>query len=351
LREALRTVPLTNSLITGALPGQSVVIRYPRLPDMPDNQIAGAIEREAGQNIPYDLAEVFLDWTLLGTEGEGEETTLKVLLVAAKHDVIDSRVQIAELAGVQYGVLTVDSLALADAAENCDFLRVGESVALLNLGASATSIHFTRDGASNFIRDVSWGARDMVQAIAKGRRCDYAEAQLLLEQAMFEESAAEEDESSGVPEQPEPGGGADLDFGGSLLDPLDEELGGLGEAPAPASAAAPAPGAAQGERPLAELLETPLARLVSELRRSFDYYEQQLYEHPVDRLILSGGVAQLPIVRETLMVDLGISEVEVANPTDSALLLGRDASLRLLRDHPAQFMVAVGLAARGTLEL
>ncbi|MBN2308832.1 MAG: hypothetical protein JXR94_07685, partial [Candidatus Hydrogenedentes bacterium] len=34
VREALRKIPLVQSLVVGALPAQTVVIRYPRLPDM-----------------------------------------------------------------------------------------------------------------------------------------------------------------------------------------------------------------------------------------------------------------------------------------------------------------------------
>ena len=59
------------------------------------------------------------------------------------------------------------SLALADAAEGCDFLRIGETVAMVNIGLSSASIHFIKDGVSNFIRDVSWGSRELIQAIAK----------------------------------------------------------------------------------------------------------------------------------------------------------------------------------------
>ena len=73
LNEALQTMPVAQCLICGALPGQTVVIRYPRLRNMALNQIDEAIEAEAGQNIPYDLAEVFLDWSLLEEEGEDDD--------------------------------------------------------------------------------------------------------------------------------------------------------------------------------------------------------------------------------------------------------------------------------------
>lgn len=362
LREAIRMMSAAQSLVVGALPGQAVVIRYPRLREMSLDQIDQAVESEAGQNIPYDLSEVFLDWSLLGTEGEGDEKQLKVLLVAAKHEVIDSRVQIADAAEVQYGALSVDSLALADAAEGCEFLRVGETVALIDIGLSSASIHFTKDGVSNFIREVTWGAREMIQAIVKARRCDYDEAERVLYNAESEiQGEGREEEYEAAAEPVEDAGAADdlgepeelATGGGSLLDPLDDELGALGEEkPSALAGGVEGLGGADtdADTRLSEVLALPVSRLVSEIRRSFDYYEHQLYERPVERIILSGGVAHITSIREALIEDLGVEEVTVADPTSGALATGGRYAEEF-NQHPAQFMVAVGLAARGTAEL
>lgn len=385
LREALRTIPLSRSLKVGALPGQTVVIRYPRLPDMTDAELARAVDREATQNLPYELSEVFVDWTILDRGTEGDEKVAKILLVAAKHELIDSRVQIAASAGVQFNILGVDSLALADAAEGCDFLRVGETVALIDLGVTSTIIHFVRDGVSNFYRDVNWGARELAQAIMKAYRCDSNEAERRLRDSARPPAPApgpgvravepvveipDDDEPSGLasgfsgfdeigetpaapPESappPMPSLGGLEELGGSLLDPLDDEMGSAPTRPAapPARAAA----ARQDEGPsIDDTLHGPLSRLVSEVRRSFDYYEQQLYERPVDRVILSGGVAHLPLVGAVLREELGFDQVEVADPSRSALVLGNESNLAPLLEQPARFMVAVGLAARGAAEL
>lgn len=98
-------------------------------------------------------------------------------------------------------------------------------------------------------------------------------------------------------------------------------------------------------------MAAPLSKLVSEIRRSFDYYEHELYESPVNRLILSGGVASIPLLRHTLSEELSIKDVDVANPAESALRMGDSRGVAPLMDRPAQFMVAVGLAARGAAAL
>lgn len=339
VREALAGMPVPNALLVGALPGQTVVIRYPRLPDTPPDQLPAVIQREAGQNIPYDLSEVYLDSTVLTELIEGEKKQLKVLLVAAKHEVIDARTQIARGAEVQYGVLTVDSLALADAAESCGLLRADETVALVNIGHTSASIHFVKDGISNFIRDVSWGARELIQAITKDRRCTPEEAEKILQKAGASEPAAPAAEPTPAPSA------------ASLLSPLDDELGSAGDVLGDASRSLSSMGGQPHERDLREVLAAPLGRMVAEIRRSFDYYEHQLYEQPVSRLVLSGGVAHIPLLGETLMDELDVDSVEVADPTSSNLMLGDEGAISTLRQRPAQYMVALGLAARGMAEL
>lgn len=359
VKEALMSLPVSQSMVVGALPGQTVVIRYPRLPESARNNLADAVQKEAGQNIPYDLAEVVLDWILLEDteDASGSQKQVKVLLVAAKHEVLDSRIQITQNADIPLSVLGVDSLALADAAEACDFLQPGETVALVNIGLGSASIHFVKDGKSNFIRDVSWGARELLTAIAKERRVDLDEADRILRDAangVEEKQAAPELPKEAAPAASGAAGGGnpfDDPFGeapaapaaASLLDPLDDE-------PSVAMPGRPSV-APRGAKPLRETLTVPLARLVSEIRRSFDYYEHQLYERPVDRIILSGGIAHLPLMREVIADELGVEGVQVADPTASAIKMGDDFAIAELQQRPAQFMVAIGLAARGMADL
>jgi len=333
LREALEGMPLQQCLIVGALPGQTVVIRYPRLKKTAAAEMDAAIEAEARHNIPYDLSEVFLDWSLLDEETEGDETNLKVLLVAAKHDVIDTRLRIAQAVDVEYGVLSVDSLALADAADCANLLSPNGTTALINIGATSVSIHFTKNGTSNFIRDINWGARELIQAISKARRCDYEHAEAIL--VNYDDEVAQGRAKASVDASKPP----KLN-NASALEPLDEELENMSGAQ---DLSAPTP--------LDEILAIPVSRFVSEVRRSFDYYEHQLYEHPVDRIVLSGGIAHLTPIREALHNDLDIENVILANPVEGSIRMGRKAAIPQFEEHPAQFMVAVGLAARGASEI
>jgi len=389
IREVLRGMPLNKAHVVGALPGQSVVIRYPRITGKVKDQLSDVVMREAKNNVPYDLNEVYLDWTVLDEIKGDTQNQIKILLVAAKQDVVQNLLQTYRAAEVACGALTVDTLALADAAEACDFLRVGETVVVMNIGASSTSLHFIKDSVSNFVREINWGTRDLVQAIAKDRRCAYDTALRQLEEfasvPIHDAPTLEKD----LPEAIElteadvldtktlvPGGDQKEAWNNaSLLDPLDEELdsvlpsgtslmqdGGSGFTPQKpeverASAFDPSGLSSGGvaglgiQRPLEEVLQPPLDRMLGEVRRSLDFYEHHLYEQPVNRVILTGGIAGFPLLRVLIQDELGIDDVETAKPDMSALMMGADARVGDLLQNPPQFMVAIGLAARGMADL
>lgn len=366
VQEAIESMQDSQSLVVAALTGQTVVVRYPRLTDVPRDQLSTAVAREASNNIPYDLDEVFLDWVVLDEYKEDERRQVKVLLVAAKHDVIETRLQVLRSANLECGILDVDSLSLADAAEACGFLRPEETVAMINIGLTSSCVHFIKDGVSNFIREVNWGSRELLQAVAKGRRCSYEEAIQMIE------GFAQMREPGDMPEALE---ASDTEFdipsiakgtsagagmaahdvrntSGSLLDPLDEEFDAVGSAVSETFADSPVaePETRHTQR-IDELVAAPLNRMGIELRRSFDFYEHQLYERPVDRIILSGGPVTFPIVADILGEELGFGAVEIADPTRSALLLDEGAANAPMNANPAQFIVAIGLAARGMADL
>jgi Tfp pilus assembly PilM family ATPase len=129
----------------------------------------------------------------------------------------------------------------------------------------------------------------------------------------------------------------------------DDDLG--LESAAPMAAASSAMSAAPQEITLADNLSAPIARLVTEVRRSFDYYEHQLYEHPVERIILSGGISHIPMIREALYEELGVDQILIADPSAGGISISGKVNMNRGDVHPAQYMVAVGLAARGLSEL
>lgn len=354
IREALDEMPKKQSLVVASLSGQTVVVRYPRLTNVPREQLASAVAREAVNNIPYDMNDVYMDWTLLEEFEEEGRRIAKILVVAATRDVVDMRLQILSNAEVECGILTVDSLALADAGEVFNLFQPNESVALIDIGLTSSSIQFIKQGVSNFIRDVNWGARELIQAIAKANRCSYEEALYFLENYKAEDKVPEAIETEvGLPVDGEEMTSAKTDRNMfSPLDPLEDEDAFEGFSSGVNDIRrTDLPLAKESEARIEDIVAAPLARLAVELRRSFDYYEHQLYEQPVTRVLLCGGLAEFPLLTPALEEELGFGIIEIMVPKAGFLQISNKDRAAPLLEHPCRFIVALGLAARGMTEL
>ena len=361
VQEALATMPTSQSLLAASLSGQTVVVRYLRLVDVAKERLADTVAREAANNIPYDLNEVYMDWSVLGEYHEEGRKIVKVLIVAAMRDVVETRLQILQNAEVACSILSVNALALADAGEVCQFFSSDETVAIIDIGLTSSSVQFIKGGVSNFIRDVNWGARELILTVAKAQRCSYEQAVALIEEysgssqipeaidTIIEARRDGEDVGTAqtVPGNRKPSASPldPLEDGEDLISIYDPDKKDIRQTDIPV-AMVPEKGVL-----LDEIAMGPLNRLAVELRRSFDYYEHQLYEQPVDRVLLCGGLAEFPPVIQALEEELGFGVIEILSPGAGSVQIPDRHSVAPFLAHPGQFVVALGLAAHGLAEL
>jgi type IV pilus assembly protein PilM len=340
LRTIASTLNVKKSLTVIALPGPDTFIRYLRFPKMPPEELRSSIELEADQNLPYDLDEVSVDSVVLEEITERGETIMKILLVAAKNELIDQTLDLFRGVGLAPSVVGVTTLAIADALELNGGFRPEESVALINIGASSTNIHFCRDGVSNFTRDISRGGKDLTMAIQKLLKVDFGEAERM--KMSYGQGQAGETPESML---------ENLDVGpadGDIEDILKSdavESGHTDEQTEPVAKAAE-----DDISRIGNATRPAVSRLIGEIRRSIDYYEKQLYEKSVSRLVLSGGTAMFPGLDQLLADATGVP-VEIVNPLQSLIIEEGSAEVQDLVANRAQFNVAIGLAARGIEEL
>lgn len=336
LRTIASAFDVKKSILVAALPGEDTFIRYLRFPKMPMEELKGSIDLEADQNLPYDLNELSVDSVVLEEITERGETIMKVLLVAAKNEMIGQNLDLYRSVGLSPNILNVTTLAIADSVETNNGFKQDETVALINIGASSTNIHFCRDGISNFTRDISRGGRDLTGAIQKLLKVDFAEAEGMKvnygkdQFGKGPDSMLDKLEAGSSPE------GVPDDAG------PDEE----------ANATTEPMGQMQSNdvSRIVNATRPAVSRLIGEIRRSIDYYEKQLYEKNVDRLILSGGTAMFPGLDQALADATGIP-VEIVNPVQALIVEEDSPEVQDLMQNRAQFNVAVGLAARGIEEL
>lgn len=342
---ALRTVipkfKLKKSVVVTALPGQDTFIRYLRFPKMPPEELKSSVELEADQNLPYDLAEVSMDSVVLEEIAERNETIMRILLVAAKNETINQTLDLLRSAGVVTNILGVTTLAIADAFEANGGFQPEETVALINIGATSTNINFCRDGVSNFTRDILRGGRDLTTAVQKLLKVNYAEAENMkvkYTRSEYEKSAENMLETLDV-------GSVEQAVDGVPSPPSEEGLEGVNDPTEPMAQAS-----TEDISRIVNATRPALNRLIGEIRRSIDYYEKQLYEKNVERLVLSGGTAMFPGLDQALADATGVP-VEIVNPVQSLIVEEASPDVQDLIENRAQFNVAVGLAARGIEEL
>ena len=142
--------------VATSVSGHSVIVKRVVLPVEDPDEVASSIEFDADQYIPFEIAEVNLDYEVIGPS-QKEDGGLEVLLVAAKKDQIENNTSVVTMAGRTAQAVDVDAFALQNAFEVNYNPDPNDTIALLNIGASLTNINITKAGMPLFIRDVSVG--------------------------------------------------------------------------------------------------------------------------------------------------------------------------------------------------
>src|ERR1700693_3716982 len=161
--------------VATAVSGHSVIVKRVTLPTMTEEELYDRIQSEASQHIPFDIADVNLDHQLL----ESIDSQMDVLLVAVKKDKILNHTNVLAPAGKNSTVVDIDAFAL----QNCFEVNYdpdhGQTIALLNIGASVMNINIVRGGIPLFTRDVSVGGNQYTDALQKDLDLSYEDAERL----------------------------------------------------------------------------------------------------------------------------------------------------------------------------
>ena len=146
--------------------GHSVIIKKIAMPLMPPAELAEQIKWEAEQHIPFDLAEVTLDYqTLTRREDQGQ---MDVLLVAAKKEEINDLYNLAIEARLQPVVVDLDAFTVQNVYEAAyGAPPPAETIVLIHVGASLTTVNILADGTTAFTRDIANGGNAITEEIQR----------------------------------------------------------------------------------------------------------------------------------------------------------------------------------------
>lgn len=173
IRSLLDSNDITLEKAVFSIPGPNVFTKRITTAVTSPKDFDSTIRYEAGNYIPHNVNDVFLDFQLLRTLGNN---TAEVLLVAVKNDVVEGFLNVIQEAGLTPGIADVDFFALENMFElNYPEAR-SQTVALVDIGARFSSVTILQNGYSLFAGDVSVGGRLFTDALVETLGMEPAEA-------------------------------------------------------------------------------------------------------------------------------------------------------------------------------
>src|SRR3954468_20045829 len=151
VRSIIDSAGLKSRDVIAAVGGHDVIVKKIPMDRMSQNDAREVIRWEAEQHVPFDMENVQLDFQILDPEGTGPQ--MRVLLVAAKRELIENRLSLLQDAGVTPSVIDVDAFALHNAFEQNYPDAMDGLVALVNIGHETTNVNLLEHGVPILVRD------------------------------------------------------------------------------------------------------------------------------------------------------------------------------------------------------
>ncbi|MDH4265020.1 MAG: type IV pilus assembly protein PilM [Deltaproteobacteria bacterium] len=303
LKALLREANLKPGKVSLIASGSGVNIRFISLPSMPKAELPEAIRWEIKSQLPFPIESAQIDFHTLGEFEEEGVKKIHLIVVACPRQLIERTLSIAQGAGLQPAHLDVAPFALWNAMHTWYPFFQEEVIALVELGSEKTGIYLFQNKILQFSREVTPAGADITHAIMEGIGSG-EEPPLLYERA----------------------------------EKIKREIG---------ISAETSPERVEGESiPVAKIsffIRPVLEKLAAEINRSLDYYRNQFHVERIDRLLLTGGGANLKNVASYLADELRLP-VECFNPVKEVLFDSRMVETQVLEEIGLRFTAAMGVA-------
>lgn len=270
-----------------AVAGSAVIIKQIPMPaDLDEDDMEAQVQLEAANYIPYPIEEVNLDFEVIGPMPNNPEM-VQVLLAASRSENVEMRQSALELGGLVAKVIDIEAFAVENA-----FALVAQDlslapeavVALVDIGATMTTLNVLRGGRSLYSREQIFGGKQLTDEVMRRYGLSYEEAGMAKRQG-------------GLPEN----------YQTEVLEPFKEAA-------------------------------------VQQISRLLQFFYAGSEFNRVDQIVLAGGCASITGLPDLVEEQLGVPTV-VANPLAQMTLGPKVQAQALAQDAPA-LMIATGLALR-----
>lgn len=162
-----------------SLAGSTIILRFLALPAGYKHDSEAALPAEARALIPFDEAEAVVQTHLLdGAKGD-KQAPAEMMLAVAQKKAVQSAMDVVRMAGLRPAVIVNDILALANAYEFFDGKKAGETVVLVNAGASSTSVSVLENGTTKAARILNIAGNTFTRSLKRDFGIDLEEAERL----------------------------------------------------------------------------------------------------------------------------------------------------------------------------
>ena len=288
VRKLLDKSGTKTRLVVMAMPQSAVITKRINLPSgLRDEELELQVESEANQYIPFSLDEVSLDFCVIGPSPTSGGD-IEVLIAASRKERVQDRQGLAEAAGLKPVVLDIEShaslLAISRVVDTLPNEGRDVLVALFEIGADTTSLKVLREGEMLYDRDQAFGGSQLTTLISRQYGFSFEEA----EQKKLAGELPEDYENTIL---------------NGFVDSLSQEIG-----------------------------------------RALQYFFTSTPHHKVHYVMLAGGTATLPGLKDRVTELTGFAAM-VVNPFDGMKIGSAVRESRVRKEAPS-YLTACGLAMR-----
>ena len=171
IRRAVKRSGSKTREVAIAISGDAAITKIIQMPSsLSEGDLEGQVEIQADQYIPFPMEEVSFDYEIQG-QNEADPDMFDVLLVATRTDNVDQRQAAVDAAGLVARVVDVEAFALENA---CQLLThqvpnggIGQSLAVVDIGASSTTFSVLEDMRVIYTRDFAFGGQQLTEEIMR----------------------------------------------------------------------------------------------------------------------------------------------------------------------------------------
>ncbi len=271
-----------------AVSGSAVITKVIEMDaSLSDDEMETQIAVEADQYIPYALDEVAIDFEVQGLNEKNPERA-EVLLAACRRENVELRDEALVVAGLKTRIVDVEAFAIEKVYEliegQLDLPDDDPVVAVVDIGASSTTLNVISRGKTVYTRDQLFGGRQLTDEIQR-------------RYGLSQEEAEKAKRNGGLPD----------DYESEVLEPFREAI-------------------------------------VQQVSRSLQFFYSSSQFNDIDAIALAGGSASItglvPMIQDKLDTVTVLS-----NPFAHMSVSGKVNASALTSDAPS-LMIACGLAMR-----